>query len=61
MQTLVIAPAVHKATGKFVYYYNLSVFNHIVNVAFHNAVGAYSLIYMVGYRYIFGIVKVFYA
>ena len=61
MQTLVVTPAVHKAAGKFINDYNLAVLHNIVNIAFHNAVGAYCLVYMVGYRYIFGIVEVFYA
>ena len=61
MQTLVVTPAVHKAAGEFINDYDLAVLHNVVNVAFHNAVGAYCLVYMVGYRYIFGIVKVFYA
>ena len=61
MQTFVVTPAVHKAAGKFINDYNLAVLHNIVNIAFHNAVGAYCLIYMVSNGYILGIVKVFYA
>ena len=59
MQTLVVTPAVHKAASKFINDYNLAVLHNVVNVAFHNAVGTYCLIYMVGNGDIFGIVKVF--
>ena len=59
MQTLVVTSAVHKAAGKFINDYNLAVLHNVVNVAFHNAVGAYCLVYMVGNGDIFGIVKVF--
>ena len=59
MQTLIVTSAVHKAAGKFINDYNLAVLHNIVNIAFHNAVGAYCLVYMVGNGYIFGIVKVF--
>ena len=59
MQTLVVTSAVHKAAREFINDYNLAVLHNIVNIAFHNAVGAYCLIYMVGNGDIFGIVKVF--
>ena len=59
MQTLVVTSAVHKAAREFINDYNIAVFHNVVNVAFHNAVGAYCLIYMVGNGDILGIVKVF--
>ena len=60
MKSLVVAPAVHKAAGELVNDYYLAVLYHIVNVALHNAVGAYRLVDMVGDGYILGVVEVFY-
>ncbi len=55
MQAFVKATAIHQTAGKFVNDDDLAVFDHVINIALHNAVGADSLVDMVlqwsGYRH----------
>ena len=59
MQTVVVAASEHQTAGEFVDYDNLAVFYNIVNIPFHNAVGFYSLIYMVEQSHIVRVVDIF--
>ena len=59
METLAVAAPKHKAACEFVYYDDLAFLDHIVNIPFHNAVGPYGLIDMVGKGGVFKVCKVF--
>ena len=61
MKSGVIPSAVHKSSGELINNNDLAVFNNVVNILFHNAVGFDRLIYMVQQGDVVGVHKVFHA